>query len=217
MLDALEQAVHDRRPVKWPGLVHHSHRGSQYLSIRYTERLGEAGIEPSVGSVGESYDNARAEMINGLFRTEVIHRRAPWLNFEAVEHATLEWVDWFDNRRLLEPIENIPPSAAEANCYAALGTEDMAAVVLLRKAWLEFRLGLQRHAVRPVQAYAHPLPPPERVVLQCTAAWAADGLVQSRYDPARGAFGKAWSSADLLGRRVSGVPDDQGSLRPGRH
>ncbi|NDV53924.1 IS3 family transposase, partial [Salipiger sp. PrR003] len=124
VLDALEQAVHDRRPTKAMGLVHHSDRGSQYLSIRYTERLGEAGIEPSVGSVGDSYDNALAETINGLYKAEVIHRRGPWRSFEAVEYATLEWVDWFNNRRLLEPIGNIPPAEAEANFYAALETED---------------------------------------------------------------------------------------------
>lgn len=127
VLDALEQAVHERRPVKAMGLVHHSDRGSQYLSIKYTERLAEAGIEPSVGSVGDSYDNALAETINGLFKAEVIHRRGPWRNFEAVEYATLEWVDWFNNRRLLEPIGNIPPAEAEANFYAALETEAMAA------------------------------------------------------------------------------------------
>ena len=92
-----------------------------------TERLAEAGIEPSVGSVGDSYDNALAETINGLFKAEVIHRRGPWRNFEAVEYATLEWVDWFYNRRLLEPIGNIPPAEAEANFYAALETEPMAA------------------------------------------------------------------------------------------
>ncbi|HQU67334.1 MAG TPA: IS3 family transposase [Albidovulum sp.] len=127
VLDALEQAVHDRRPAKGMGLVHHSDRGSQYLSIKYTERLAEAGIEPSVGSVGDSYDNALAETINGLFKAEVIHRRGPWRSFEAVEYATLEWVDWFNNRRLLEPIGNIPPAEAEANFYAALETEPMAA------------------------------------------------------------------------------------------
>lgn len=127
VLDALEQAVHERRPVKAMGLVHHSDRGSQYLSIKYTERLAEAGIEPSVGSVGDSYDNALAETINGLFKAEVIHRRGPWRSFEAVEYATLEWVDWFNNRRLLEPIGNIPPAEAEANFYAALETEPMAA------------------------------------------------------------------------------------------
>ena len=99
----------------------------QYVSIRYTERLLEAGIEPSVGSVGDSYDNALAETINGLFKAEVIHRRGPWRSFEAVEFATLEWVDWFNNRRLLEPIGNIPPAEAEANFYAAMVTPVMAA------------------------------------------------------------------------------------------
>ena len=100
---------------------------AQYLSIKYTERLAEAGIEPSVGSVGDSYDNALAETINGLFKAEVIHRRGPWRSFEAVEYATLEWVDWFNNRRLLEPIGNIPPAEAEANFYVALETEPVAA------------------------------------------------------------------------------------------
>ena len=104
VLDALEQALHARRPVHRVGLIHHSDRGSQYVSIKYTERLAEAGIEPSVGSVGNSYDNAMAETINGLYKAEVIHRRGPWRSFEAVELATLEWVDWFNNRRLLEPI-----------------------------------------------------------------------------------------------------------------
>jgi transposase InsO family protein len=118
VLDALEQALHDRRPVEGGGLVHHSDRGVQYVSIRYTERLAEAGIEPSVGSVGDSYDNALAETINGLYKTEVIRRRGPWRNLEAVEFATLEWVDWFNNRRLLEPIGNIPPAEAEARYYA---------------------------------------------------------------------------------------------------
>lgn len=127
VLDALEQAVHERRPDKGMGLVHHSDRGSQYLSIRYSERLAEAGVEPSVGSVGDSYDNALAETINGPFKAEVIHRRGPWRSFEAVEYATLEWVDRFDNRRLLEPIGNSPPAEAEANFYTALETETMAA------------------------------------------------------------------------------------------
>ena len=127
VLDALEQAVHQRRPAKGTGLVHHSDRGSQYLAIKYTERLSKAGIEPSVGSVGDSYDNALAETINGLFMAEVIHRRGPWRNFDAVEYATLEWVDWFNNRRLLEPIGNIPPAEAEVNFYAALERTDMAA------------------------------------------------------------------------------------------
>jgi putative transposase len=118
VLDALEQALHARRPVEGDGLVHHSDRGVQYLSIKYTERLAEAGIEPSVGSVGDSYDNALAETINGLYKAEVIHRRGPWRSVEAVELTTLEWVDWFNNRRLLEPIGNIPPAEAEARYYA---------------------------------------------------------------------------------------------------
>ena len=126
VLDALEQALHDRRPVKG-GLIHHSDRGSQYVAIRYTERLLEAGIEPSVGSVGDSYDNALAETINGLFKTEVIRRRGPWRNMEAVEFATLEWVDWYNNRRLLEPIGNMPPAEAEARYYAQLEVSAMAA------------------------------------------------------------------------------------------
>ena len=127
VLDAMAQAVHDRRPAKGAGLVHHSDRGSQYLSTKYTERLAEAGIEPPVGSVGDSYDNALAETINGLFKAEVIHRRGPWRSFKAVEYPTLEWVDWFNNRRLLEPIGNIPPAEAEANYYAALEIPAMAA------------------------------------------------------------------------------------------
>jgi putative transposase len=119
VLDALEQALYDRRPVQGGGLVHHSDRGGQYLSIRYTERLAIAGIEPSVGSVGDSYDNALAETIIGLFKTEVIRRLGPWKSLEAVEFATLEWVDWFNNRRLLEPIGNIPPAEAEARYYTS--------------------------------------------------------------------------------------------------
>ena len=127
VLDALEQAIHDRRPAHGGGLIHHSDRGSQYLSIKYTERLAEAGIEPSVGSVGDSYDNALAETINGLYKAEVIHRRGPWRTFEAVEYATLEWVDWFNNRRLLEPIGNIPPAEAEQRFYAAMDDVPIAA------------------------------------------------------------------------------------------
>ena len=127
VLDALEQALHRRQPFAGKGLVHHSDRGSQYLSIRYTERLAEAGIEPSVGSVGDSYDNALAETVIGLFKTEIIHRRGPWRSFEAVEFATLEWVDWFNNRRLLEPIGNIPPAEAEAAYYAQLEVMPIAA------------------------------------------------------------------------------------------
>lgn len=127
VLDALEQAIHQRQPAHRGGLVHHSDRGSQYISIKYTERLAEAGIEPSVGSVGDSYDNALAETINGLYKAEVIHKRGPWRNFEAVEFATLEWVDWFNHRRLLEPIGNIPPAEAEQLYYAALDTLELAA------------------------------------------------------------------------------------------
>jgi putative transposase len=120
VLDALEQALHDRRPVSGDGLVHHSDRGVQYVSIKYTERLVEAGLVPSVGSVGDSYDNALAETINGLYKAEVIHRRAPWRSLEAVEFATLEWVHWFNNRRLLSSIGNMPPAEAEACYYASL-------------------------------------------------------------------------------------------------
>ncbi len=109
------------------GLVHHSDRGSQYLALRYTERLAGAGIEPSVGSVGDSYDNALAETINGLFKAEVIHRRGPWRSFEAVEYATLEWVDWYNNRRLLAPIGNVPPAEAEARYHAHVGGHVLAA------------------------------------------------------------------------------------------
>ena len=116
VLDALEQALYARRPVRHGGLIHHSHRGVQYVSIRYTERLAEAGIEASVGSVGDSYDNALAETINGLYKTEVIHRQ-PWKSREAVELATLAWIDWFNHRRLLEPIGNIPPAELETVYY----------------------------------------------------------------------------------------------------
>ena len=127
VLDALDQALHERRPIHRAGLVHHSDRGSQYVSIKYTERLAEAGIEPSVGSVGDSYDNALAETINGLYKAELIHRRGPWRSFEAVEFATLEWVDWFNHRRLLQPIGNIPPAEAEDHYYAMLEQTPMAA------------------------------------------------------------------------------------------
>ena len=126
VLDALEQALCERRPLRG-GLVHHSDRGVQYVSIKYTERLKDAGVEPSVGSVGDSYDNALAETINGLYKAEVIWRRGPWRNFEAVEFATLEWVDWFNNKRLLEPIGNIPPAEAEARYYAQTAGHAMAA------------------------------------------------------------------------------------------
>lgn len=115
VLDALEQAIWSRSGAK--GVVHHSDRGSQYLSIRYSERLAEAGAQPSVGSVGDSYDNALAETMIGLYKTELIHRRGPWRNLDEVEYATLEWVDWFNNRRLLEPIGNVPPAEFEATYH----------------------------------------------------------------------------------------------------
>jgi putative transposase len=118
VLDALEQAIWARKGTE--GVIHHSDRGSQYLSIRYTERLAEAGLEPSVGSTGDSYDNALAETIIGLFKTEVIRKQGPWKRLEDVEYATLEWVDWFNNRRLLEPIGNIPPAEFEMKYYHLL-------------------------------------------------------------------------------------------------
>ena len=114
-LDALEQGIWARQPET--GLVHHSDRGTQYLSIRYTERLAEAGIEPSVGSVGDSYDNAMAESIIGLYKTELIRSRGPWRHLDNVEYATLEWVDWFNHRRILEPIGNIPPVELEEDYH----------------------------------------------------------------------------------------------------
>ena len=116
-LDALEQALYDRAVGAEGALVHHSDRGTQYLSIRYTERLAEAGIEPSVGRVGDSYDNALAESIIGLYQTEVIRQRGPWRNLEAVEFATLEWVHWFNHRRLLEGIGYVPPAELEEAYY----------------------------------------------------------------------------------------------------
>jgi transposase InsO family protein len=123
----LAQIGLSHQPAHQGGLIHHSDRGSQYLSIKYTERLAQAGIEPSAGSVGDSYDNALAETINGRYKAEVIHRRGPWRSFEAVEYATLQWVDWFNNRRLLEPIGNIPPAEAEDRYYAMLDETQMAA------------------------------------------------------------------------------------------
>jgi putative transposase len=126
-LDALEQALHDRDVGGSEALIHHSDRGAQYLSIRYAERLQEAGIEPSVGSVGDSYDNALAETINGLYKTEVIRQRGPWRNIEAVEFATLTWVDWFNNRRLFEPIGNVPPCEKEIEYYQQLEGSAMVA------------------------------------------------------------------------------------------
>ena len=126
VLDALERALHERGPVG-SELVHQSDSGSQYVSITYCERLLEAGVEPSVGSVGDSCDNALAETINGLYMAEVVHRRGPWRTLEAVEFAAWKWFDWFNNRRLLEPIANVSPAKAEANCYAILDDSLMAA------------------------------------------------------------------------------------------
>lgn len=127
VLDALEQALYDRPEDQLDQLVHHSDRGTQYLSIRYTERLAEAGIEPSVGSIGDSYDNALAESVIGLFKTEVIRRRGPWRSLEDVEFATLEWVDWFNNRRLLEPIGYVPPVEHEEAYYNRQAAQAVAA------------------------------------------------------------------------------------------
>jgi putative transposase len=123
VLDALEQALYARQPERDRSLVVHSDRGSQYVSIRYSERLGEAGVEPSVGSKGDSYDNALAETINGLYKAELVHRRAPWKTKESLELATLEWVSWFNHQRLLEPIGYIPPAEAEANYYRHLAEQ----------------------------------------------------------------------------------------------
>jgi putative transposase len=125
VLDALEQAIWARSGAK--GVVHHSDRGSQYLSIRYSERLAEIGAQPSVGSVGDSYDNALAETVIGLYKAEVIHHRGPWRGLDEVEYATLEWVDWFNNRRLLESIGNVPPAEHEATYYQSTGQLPMAA------------------------------------------------------------------------------------------
>jgi putative transposase len=124
-LDALEQALHARPHAE--GLVHHSDRGVQYLSIRYTERLAEAGIERSVGSVGDAYDNALAETVNGLYKTEVIRRRGPWRNLDQVEYATLQWVDWYNNRRLLGPIGYVSPAEFESAYYRSQASRARAA------------------------------------------------------------------------------------------
>ena len=125
ILDALEQAIWHRGNPE--GLIHHSDRGSQYLSIKYTERLADAGLEPSVGTVGDSYDNALAETMIGLFKAEVIHRLGPWKSADAVEWETLKWVDWFNNRRLLEPIGYITPTEAEEAYYANMNALDKVA------------------------------------------------------------------------------------------
>jgi len=124
-LDALEQALHARPGAE--NVIHHSDRGTQYTSIRYTERLAEAGVARSVGSVGDSYDNALAETINGLYKTEVIRRRGPWRHMDAVEYATLEWVDWFNNRRLLEPLGYVSPAEFEAEYYRSQKRQAMVA------------------------------------------------------------------------------------------
>jgi len=129
VLDALEQALYDRQSGNTGALIHHSDRGAQYVSIRYSERLAEAGIEPSVGSKGDSYDNALAETVNGLYKAELIHRLAPWKTREAVELATLEWVHWFNHQRLLEPIGYIPPAEAEANYWRQLAEKGETAVL----------------------------------------------------------------------------------------
>jgi transposase InsO family protein len=115
VLDALEQALWARSGAR--GVIHHSDRGSQYLSLRYSERLAEAGMESSVGSRGDSYDNAMAETINGLYKAELIHKRGPWRAVDEVEFATLGWVDWFNNRRLLGRIGDIPPAEFEVAYY----------------------------------------------------------------------------------------------------
>ena len=125
VLDALEQALWARTDTE--GLIHHSDRGSQYLAIRYTERLAEAGIQCSVGTTGDSYDNALAESVIGLFKTEVIHPGGPWKSIDPVEYATLEWVDWFNHRRLLGPIGNVPPAEFEQAYYDQLEESAMAA------------------------------------------------------------------------------------------
>ena len=116
-LDALEQALHARRD-RDESLVHHSDRGSQYLSIRYTERLAEAGLEASVGSVGDSYDNALAETIIGLYKTELIEKEGPWKNLERVEYRTFQWVDWYNHRRIMQPLGDVPPKEYEQAYYA---------------------------------------------------------------------------------------------------
>lgn len=128
-LDALEQALYDRRRAEAVPLVHHSDRGVQYLSIRYTERLAEAGIASSVGSTGDSYDNALAESVIGLFKTEEIYRRGPWNGLEDVEFATLEWVAWYNHCRLFEPLGYVPPAEFEEAYYARQATPGGVAVL----------------------------------------------------------------------------------------
>ncbi len=127
VLDALEQGIHARRPGPEDKLIHHSDRGVQYFAMNYTQRLAEAKLVPSVGSVGDSYDNALAETINGLYKAEVIWRQRSWPGISAVEMATLNWIEWFNNHRLFGPIGHIPPAEAEANYYAAVHALDMVA------------------------------------------------------------------------------------------
>jgi putative transposase len=126
-LDALDQALAARDVGD--GLIHHSDRGSQYVSIRYTERLAEAGIERSVGSVGDAYDNALAESVNSLYKAELIRRRGPWRGIDDVEIATLEWIDWFTNRRLLGPIGYVPPVEFEQAYYSLQNSAVMSAAL----------------------------------------------------------------------------------------
>lgn len=123
VLDALEQALYARQPERDASLIHHSDRGSQYVSIRYTDRLTEAGIEPSVGGKGDSHDNALAEMIDGLYKAELVRRRVPWKAVESLELATLEWVTWFNRHRLLETIGHMPPAEAEQRYYLQLAQQ----------------------------------------------------------------------------------------------
>ena len=127
VLDALDQAIWQRKTPDNKSLIHHSDRGSQYLSIKYTERLAEAEIDLSVGTVGDAYDNALAECVIGLFKTEVINQIGPWKSMREVEWETLKWIDWYNNRRLLGPIGYIPPAEAEEAFYANLNTLDMVA------------------------------------------------------------------------------------------
>jgi transposase InsO family protein len=128
-LDALEQALYERDEAARENLIHHSDRGVQYLSIRYTDRLAEAGIEPSVGSRGDSYDNALAESVIGLYKTELIRQKGPWRGLEDVELATLEWVWWFNHRRLLEPIGYLPPVEYEDNYHSRMTSQNPHAVL----------------------------------------------------------------------------------------
>jgi putative transposase len=127
VLDAVERALYDRRPFPQGGVVHQGDRGSQYLAIRSTERLADAGIEPPVRSIADSYHKSLAETLIGLFKTQAIRRRGPWRSIEAVAFATLEWLDWFTHRRRLEPLGNIPPAEAEARYYPQIAGQAMAA------------------------------------------------------------------------------------------